>query len=306
MTNLLRVVAATFLLTATAHADDELLGRYGSQAWQRDVEGPVLSLGEAGAFDDTHLLSPCVARVDGRYLMWYVGSRGKVADRVYRLGLAVSDDGKTFTKYEANPVLEFADGKRSIVTPTLLATNDGRPIREDGKLRMWFTGTDFRDPTQLHTLHEATSPDGVTWSSPSEAQLNDVYAPTIIKEDDGYRLWYTDVSKLPWCFRHATSPDGRTWDVDAEPTLTIGQEWEAGRLFYPAVRIPTVGVALHDERESDATFRRLVAHLVRLPNEAAVHSQVLRHRHGRLAGGESGSASRLIQFYCPPAGHVLD
>lgn len=236
MTNVLRFAAATLVLSATSYADDELLRRYGTQAWHRDTDGPVLSLGEAGAFDDTHLLSPCVARVDGRYLMWYVGSQGKVSDRLYRVGLAVSDDGRTFRRHEANPVLEFADGKRSIVTPTLLSQNDGTPIREDGKLRMWFTGTDFRDPTQLHTLHEASSADGITWSSPSEAQLKHVYAPTIIKEGDVYRLWYTDVSQLPWCFRHATSRDGRTWEIDAGPILEVAQAWESGRLFYPAVR----------------------------------------------------------------------
>src|SRR6185436_2192044 len=46
---------------ASAQTIEALLKDYGSQNWRRDVEGPVLSLGEAGEFDDTHLLSPCVA-----------------------------------------------------------------------------------------------------------------------------------------------------------------------------------------------------------------------------------------------------
>ena len=110
------------------------------------------------------------------------------------------------------------------------------PIREDGKLRMWFAATDFRDPAQLHTLHEATSDDGVLWSPPSDALLKHVYAPTIIKEGDVYRLWYTDVSADPWCFRHATSHDGRAWKVDEQPVLKVEQAWESKRLFYPTVR----------------------------------------------------------------------
>tara|TARA_R110001592_G_scaffold45060_5_gene144329 strand:+ start:958 stop:1284 length:327 start_codon:yes stop_codon:yes gene_type:complete len=31
-----------------------------AQAWERDHDGPILSLGEPGAFDDTHLFAPCV------------------------------------------------------------------------------------------------------------------------------------------------------------------------------------------------------------------------------------------------------
>jgi predicted GH43/DUF377 family glycosyl hydrolase len=231
------VVFSSFAMAPSAQAEDDASSRWlAPQNWKRDTAGPVLSLGPAGAFDDAHLLSPCVAKIDGRFFLWYVGSRGDVAGRVYRLGLAVSDDGRTFTRREANPVLEFTDGRRSIVTPTLLIENDGTPIREDGKLRMWFTGTDFRDPEQLHSLHEATSTDGVQWSTPSNVLLKHVYAPTILKEGDAYRLWYTDVSADPWCFRHATSHDGRTWQVDEKPVLEVGQAWESQRLFYPAVR----------------------------------------------------------------------
>ncbi len=230
------IALAGFAAAAEAQSVDGLLKRYSEQSWRRDVDGPVLSLGQAGAFDDTHLLSPCVARLDGKYFLWYVGSRGNVADRVFRVGLAVSDDGRTFRRHETNPVLQFPDGRHSIVTPTLLAENNGTPIREQGKLRMWFSGVDFHDPKQLHTLHEATSDDGIAWSVPSEPQLENVYAPTILKEEDLYHLWYTDVAAKSWNFRHATSPDGRKWEVDAEPVMVVDQSWESSRLFYPTVR----------------------------------------------------------------------
>lgn len=58
------------------------------QDWQRDTDGPVLSLGETGTFDDTHVFAPSVAMLDGTYYLWYSGSTGAVADRVFRLGLA--------------------------------------------------------------------------------------------------------------------------------------------------------------------------------------------------------------------------
>src|SRR5262249_54255056 len=116
----------------------EIARWFASQNWQRDVEGPVVSLGEAGQFDDMHIFAPAVAYENGRYRLWYSGSRGTPSNRVFRLGLATSDDGKHFTKHVGNPVLGFADGAHSVLTPALLRNADGNVLRENGKLRMWF------------------------------------------------------------------------------------------------------------------------------------------------------------------------
>jgi hypothetical protein len=206
----------------------------GPQTWVHDTLEPVISLGKTGEFDDTHLLSPLVARIDDRFAMWYAGSRGTVDERSFRLGFASSRDGRSFTKGADNPVFSFGDDKHSVLTPTMLRNTDGTPIREDGKLRLWFSATDF-DVSPLHTLHEVTSTDGRNWSNPSPAQLEGVYAPTILKGGDKYHLWYTDVSDEPWVVRHAESPDGRNWKVTEKPVLTIDQDWEQSRMFYPHV-----------------------------------------------------------------------
>jgi predicted GH43/DUF377 family glycosyl hydrolase len=205
------------------------------QQWQRDTDGPVVSLGAAGEFDDTHIFAPCVARDDGRYRLWYSGSRGTVARRVFALGLATSDDGRHFERCTDNPVFRFGDDRSSILTATLLRDTAGRPIREDGRLRLWFSATDFAGGSGVHTLHESTSSDGLRWSSPSPPQLRDVYAPTIIRDGASYHIWYTDVAREPWVFRHATSRDGSSWTVDAAETMVVDQSWEQRRLFYPTV-----------------------------------------------------------------------
>ena len=205
------------------------------QDWVRDTNGPIISLGQRNRFDDTHIFAPCVAFEKDQYSMWYPGSRGSVGQRVFALGLATSPDGKKFRKHAANPVYAFGDGKHSVLTPTLLRNADGSVLREHGKLRMWFSATHFSGTTGLHTLHETTSSDGIEWSKPSPSQLEHVYAPTILKDGDGYRMWYTDVSKSAWSFRHASSQDGRRWQVTKEPVLSIDQPWERQRLFYPAV-----------------------------------------------------------------------
>ncbi|HMC10895.1 MAG TPA: hypothetical protein VKH44_06380, partial [Pirellulaceae bacterium] len=220
----------------STRVDEDLQRWLGPQEWTRDTDGPVVSLGPKDSFDDQHIFAPCVARVNDKFLLWYCGSRGTVLDRVFGLGLMNGTDGRTFVRHPDNLVLKFADERHSILTPTLLSNNDGTPIRENGKLRMWFSGTDFHDPKALHTLHETTSDDGVHWSEPSPALLKGLYAPTVLKDGDLYRLWFTDVSKSPWVIRYAESRDGKSWQVEPMPVLKVDQPWELDRLFYPTVR----------------------------------------------------------------------
>ncbi len=205
------------------------------QHWRRDTDGPILSLGKAGEFDDTHIFAPLVAAENGVFRLWYCGSTASVAERVFQLGLAKSRDGKTFQKAQTNSVYAFGDGKHSILTPTLLRNPDGSVLRENGKLRMWFSSTWFGGGKGLHTLHQAVSEDGVRWSKPSAALMSGVYAPTILKDGGAYRIWYVDVSKDPWVIRHAKSPDGEHWQKAPEPCLVVDQTWERQRLFYPVV-----------------------------------------------------------------------
>jgi predicted GH43/DUF377 family glycosyl hydrolase/poly(3-hydroxybutyrate) depolymerase len=205
------------------------------QQWERDTDGPIVSLGDKGSFDDTHIFAPAVAFENGEYKLWHCGSTSDVANRVFKLGLSTSADGRDFTPHPASPVYDFGNGTNSILTPTLLRHPNGATMRENGNLRMWFSSTSFKDKSGLHTLHEATSADGVTWSKPSPALLKHVYAPTVIKTGRFYQMWYTDVSGSPWIMRHAASEDGTKWRVTHEPVVGIDQNWEKQNLFYPTV-----------------------------------------------------------------------
>jgi len=205
------------------------------QPWIRDAEEPVLGLGTPGAWDDTHLFAPCVAHENGTFSLWYCGSTGAVSDRVFRVGLATSPDGIHFTRHSASPVLEFGNGKRSVLTPTLLRSPDGAVLREHGALRMWFSSTDFAEAGSRHTLHETSSIDGIAWAPPSPAQLTHAYAPTVIKVAGAYHMWYTDVAAEPWVIRHARSEDGTAWQTTERAAIEIDQPWERDRLFYPTV-----------------------------------------------------------------------
>lgn len=204
------------------------------QAWERDTDGPILSLGTAGEFDDQHVFAPAVASEDGRFFLWYSGSRGTPGNRVFRLGQATSTDGKRFDKYTSNPVLQFADGAHSVLTPALLRSAGGAVLREKDKLRIWFSSATL-GKGGLHTLHQSRSTDGIHWDEPSDVLAENVYCPTVLKTADGYQMWYSDVSRRPWVIRHATSSDGVKWTATPRPALYLTQDWEAEVLTYPTV-----------------------------------------------------------------------
>ncbi|MGB0581256.1 MAG: hypothetical protein ACPGVU_16275, partial [Limisphaerales bacterium] len=205
------------------------------QDWGRDTDGPIVSLGARGQFDDTHIFAPGVARLDDQWMLWYAGSTAEVAKRVFHLGLSTSPDGRAFSNHPRNPVFSFGNGKQSVLTPVPLRDTSGEVQRENGKIRMWFTSTWFEGGKGKHTLHETSSIDGVMWSEPTAALMEGVYAPTILKVGKLYQMWYTDVSGSPWIIRHAWSRDGRKWYVTAEPSVFLDQDWERQNLFYPFV-----------------------------------------------------------------------
>ncbi|WP_145365546.1 hypothetical protein [Stratiformator vulcanicus] len=205
------------------------------QVWKRDVEKAVLTLGEAGHFDDRHIFAPSVIRKDGRFLLYYSGSRGDVNERVFRLGLATSRDGRDFNRHPQSPIFGFADNRRSVVTPSLLRSSDGTAVRDQGRLRMWFSARDLTDPESPYEIHETSSSDGIRWSKPSKPLLSEARAPSVLKTDNGYRMRYVDVSREPWAVRHAQSDDGLNWSTSASEVLKVDQEWERLRINYPFV-----------------------------------------------------------------------
>ena len=203
------------------------------QKWVRDGEEACVSLGEVGDFDDMHLFAPAARVEGGKTYLYYCGSQGEVEDRVFRMGMSVSEDGRVFEKHPGGPVLEMGNGA-SVLTPTFLRDGDGKVIQEDGAYRLWHSSTTF-PPGIVHTIHESRSEDGINWTTPSEAQVQGAYAPTVLKDGDRYLMWYTDVTVDPWIFRFAESKDGVNWTPHSDDVIVADQAWEADRLFYPTV-----------------------------------------------------------------------
>ncbi len=230
--------------SAVAEVPDKLKRWLGPQNWRRDSDGPILSLGKSGRFDDTHIFAPMVARDKDQFLLWYCGSQGfahdlakkrTVDERVFKLGLATSKDGKRFERHPGGPVFALDEDKRSVLTPTVLRNADGFVLREAGRMRMWFSSATLGGGGRVQSIQEASSSDGVRWSTASPVQLERAYAPTVIRTEDGYRMWYTVPGRYPWLMRHARSDDGRKWIVTEEPVLKVTQDWEHYLQIYPTV-----------------------------------------------------------------------
>jgi hypothetical protein len=244
----------------SAQAPPEMQRWLQPQQWKRSTAEPILTLGEAGKFDDTHIFAPLVIFENGEYWLYYCGSRrlrdkageqgkasppGKVnsygydptvqKERLFKLGLAKSKDGVHFTKFGGGePVFDFGDNLHSIVTPTILRNTDGTVVRENGKMRMWFAAVDF-PASYRHAIHESTSEDGIHWSPPSPPLLKNLYAPCVLRDGETYRMWFCNPAKHPWHIGGAESGDGVHWKTYDKPCIQMDQAWEAIDLVYSSV-----------------------------------------------------------------------
>lgn len=74
--------------------------------WQK-LPQPVLPLGESGDYDENSHAGPVVLRVEGRYYLFHLGG----SSRGWKVGLAHSADGVSWTKVSTNPILDAGPEK---------------------------------------------------------------------------------------------------------------------------------------------------------------------------------------------------
>lgn len=133
-----------------------------------------------------------------------------------------------WVKFENNPVL---GGELGTVF-------DISVLKEGDLFRMWFSWR----PMDSVALVE--SYDGVHWSDPMivlgpnedtgwEDKIN---RPIVIRQSDGYHMWYTGQTSQNSYIGYATSPDGRTWTrASDQPVLVPDLPWEKEAVMVPHV-----------------------------------------------------------------------
>jgi predicted GH43/DUF377 family glycosyl hydrolase len=117
--------------------------------WTKHAGNPVLDVGSAGFFDDEQVAEPRVFRLGATYRMYYTG-RQESTERT-SLGMAVSDDGIHWTKYNKAPLLD---------SDRWGGFWGGAFMRQNGKWHLWHGALS----SGKSTLRYMWSEDGITWN----------------------------------------------------------------------------------------------------------------------------------------------
>jgi len=229
------------------------------RSWRR--EGPVLDVGPAGDFDEYWCVLPHVVRVaPNRWHLYYTGRRrtGEGLASFGGIGLAVSEDGRTWRRHEANPILR-PTGVAGDPDAIGIAGGSVLRVRRPGgafEWRFYYTGAPtlgddlFLD--QQKTVCLAVSQDGITWRRRGAVMRRDpereyedvaVAGPVVRQEADGsFRMWFSAIGTRwgAYAICYAESDDGIRWrrgaHVGDDLQLTpAGDGWERRMVEYPAV-----------------------------------------------------------------------
>lgn len=199
--------------------------------------GPVLSTGASSSWDEDDVWGPAVLQVGNTYVMWYSGDNGSGPARI---GRAVSTNGVAWMKEPEYPVLWPTQSWESGDVMV------GSVISDAGQYKMWYTGS---DSSGAYRIGYATSADGISWikhggnpvlttGAAGSWDDKEVWAPSVVKVDGTYHLWYTGYDGTAPRIGHATSSNGTDWSKDpADPVLGLGEPgaWDWLEIYGPSV-----------------------------------------------------------------------
>jgi predicted GH43/DUF377 family glycosyl hydrolase len=121
--------------------------------WEKYDGNPVV-VGDRGSWDETGFEVSYLVKVDGEYRLYYTG----LSDGIPRIGLAFSNDLRTWRKYEGNPILDIGPkgsfDENGVAFPSVLKCRDG--------WRMIYGGYGPL-PERTCQLGLAISNDGLRW-----------------------------------------------------------------------------------------------------------------------------------------------
>jgi hypothetical protein len=204
---------------------------------------PVLKLGALGAFDDSGVMTSCLVHNGTIQRLYYIGwARGVSVPFYTFVGCAESsDDGATFARVSAVPILE-----RSGVDPYF--TTSPWIVVERGVWRMWYTsGTKWEHvgghPKHWYRIAYAESDDGIRWRREGYVCIDyadereyAISRPCVIRDGDLYRMWYSHRGAA-YRIGYAESRDGLSWvRRDAEAGIDVSTNgFDAEMIEYPFV-----------------------------------------------------------------------
>jgi len=218
----------------------------------RVSERPILELGDLGTFDEFGTYPTSVIRTGKQVVAYYGGwTRCESVPYNVAIGMATSDDdGVTFTKLGAGPVLGYSpDEPMTISGPKIRRFND--------QLILWYVAgikwkvVDGR-PESIFKIRMATSKNGRHWVKRNVNLIPDVLepdecqaSPDVIFYQGKYHMFFS--YKYSSNFRntergyrigYASSDDMFNWTRDdsrAGIEISSGDEWDNQSIAYPHV-----------------------------------------------------------------------
>lgn len=203
---------------------------------------PTLTPGELGEFDDSGAMATWLADFGGKKYLYYIGwNLGVTVPFRNSIGLAISNDGKNYTKYTNGPILD-----RTLYEPHFSASCCVLPGVD--KWRMWYlscTGWKIKNNKPMHYYHikYAESLDGIHWKRDGIISIdyasNDEHAisrPSVIRDKDCWKMWYSYRGDS-YRIGYAESNDGRDWKrLDNRAGIDISSSgWDSKMIEYPFV-----------------------------------------------------------------------
>ena len=205
---------------------------------------PVLTHGPPGSFDSTQLgLGSVVQKNESFFIMWYQGSN-HVSFTNGAIGVATSQDGINWVKYDGNPVLRSTTVDQLVLASPYV-------VRLNNTYNMWYTGKSQSDPSQTTRILFAISYDGINWikwlhpvfspsADPDRWDSGAVYSASVFYDGKNFGLWYSGLNQtyLNPRIGFATSPDGATW-TRSNLLLDVGKpgSWDSAGVEQPCVLI---------------------------------------------------------------------
>ena len=170
-------------------------------AWTK--YGRVIDYGITGEFDASGLGGMSVIFYHGKFWMYYTG----YGNSKYTVGLAISSDGFTWTKY--GRVVDIGSGSDF----DLNAVRDPSVIQRDGLLCMYYQG----EKGTVKSIGLAKSRDGLTWTkygavvtkgSGAEFDASGAFSPYAVNLHDKTLMMYNGSLSTVDTLGLAVSPDG--------------------------------------------------------------------------------------------------
>ena len=213
--------------------------------WNKgDANPEIKNSTTPSAYDYVGVNASSVILDGNTYKLWGIGlSTGNVP----HFGMWTSADGKTWAEPTGMSIFN-----RSVTASAFDFGSIDAPwvIKDGATYKMWYSG---KGQDNRWRIGYATSTDGVTWSRGNSGNPvldrgliarfdgGGVAAPTVIKDGNTYKMWYTGVieSTTIWQIGYATSANGISWtrQNNSNPVLGFGKKgtYDESGLLYPRV-----------------------------------------------------------------------